>query len=60
LDDLRKGHNPEPLGRPYKPAASATTSSEMEATGLLDAYFARQVGGSTVAPTVAHPEEVAA
>ena len=34
--------------------------SEMEATGLLDAYFARQVGGSTVAPTVAHPEEVAA
>jgi integrase len=34
--------------------------AEIEATGLLDAYFARSVGGSTVAPTVAHPEEVAA
>lgn len=32
--------------------------SETEAADLLDAYFARQVGGSTVAPTVAHPEEV--
>jgi integrase len=34
--------------------------SETEATGLLDAYFARQVGGSTVAPTVARSEGVAA
>jgi integrase len=34
--------------------------SETEAAGLLDVYFARRVGGSTVAPTVAHPEEVAA
>jgi integrase len=33
--------------------------AEAEATGLLDAYFARQVGGS-VAQTVAHPEQVAA
>ncbi len=34
--------------------------SETEAASLLDAYFARQVGGSTVAPTVAHSEAVAA
>jgi len=34
--------------------------SETEAAGLLDAYFARQVGGSTVAPTVARSEGVAA
>jgi integrase len=34
--------------------------SETEAAGLLDAYFARQIGGSTVAPTVAHSEGVAA
>jgi len=33
--------------------------AEIEATGLLDAYFARQVGG-TVAQTVAHPEQAAA
>lgn len=32
--------------------------SEKEAAVLFDAYFARQVGGSTVAPTVAHSEEV--
>lgn len=29
--------------------------AEAEAAGLLDAYFARHVGGATVAPTVAHP-----
>ena len=31
--------------------------SETEAADLLDAYFARRFGGSTVAPTVAHSEE---
>jgi hypothetical protein len=34
--------------------------AEAEAAGLLDAYFARNVGGATVAPTVAHPEQIAA
>ncbi|MHB8234390.1 MAG: tyrosine-type recombinase/integrase [Solirubrobacteraceae bacterium] len=34
--------------------------AEDEATGLLDAYFARQVGTSTVAQTVAHPQNVPA
>lgn len=29
--------------------------SETEAAALLDAYFARRIGGATVAPTVAHP-----
>jgi hypothetical protein len=33
--------------------------SETEAAGLLNAYFTRQIGSSTVAPIVAHPEEVA-
>jgi hypothetical protein len=33
---------------------------EDEAASMLDAYFARQAGGSTVAHTVAHPEIVAA
>jgi integrase len=32
---------------------------EAEAATQLDAYLARQVGGSTVAQTVAHPEETA-
>jgi integrase len=32
--------------------------SEDEAAALLDGYLARAVGGSTVARTVAHPEEV--
>ncbi len=34
--------------------------AEDEAASLLDAYFARQAGSSTVAPTVAHPVETAA
>jgi integrase len=34
--------------------------SEGEAADLLDAYLAREVGGATVAHTVAHPERVAA
>jgi integrase len=33
---------------------------EDEAAGMLDAYFARQAGGSTAAHTAAHPEEMAA
>ena len=31
--------------------------AEAQAAGLVDAYLAREVGGSTVAPTVAHPAE---
>ena len=31
--------------------------SEDEAATLLDGYLAREVGASTVAQTVAHPEE---
>jgi integrase len=34
--------------------------NEAEAASMLDAYFARQLGGSTAAQTAAHPEEVAA
>jgi integrase len=33
--------------------------AEDEATGLLDAYFARNAGAATVAQTVAHPANVA-
>jgi hypothetical protein len=31
--------------------------SEAQAADLLDAYLAREAGGSTVAQTVAHPRE---
>jgi integrase len=34
--------------------------AETEAAGLLDAYFARSVGGATAAPTAAHPARLAA
>ena len=49
------------LSRPVpEPLRAPVPGSETEAASRLDAYFARRIGSSTVAPTVAHPEEVAA